>query len=185
MKCLFAILFLMSSVQAQASTTTKYKTGRDDGHLQFLAIGRPAMIRIKGESPGPQGQIDVDGGKAHGEFTLLLSDLNTGIDLRDEHMKKKYLEIDKNPRAILTITSLNLPASDAGSDLPFGGDLTLHGVTKKIEGHFSYETSQGTKKSQVEFKIHLSDFNIAIPNYAGMTVADEVQVEVRTNLRPE
>lgn len=185
MKHLFVILFLISSVRAQASTTTKYKTGPTDGHLQFLAIGRPAMIRIKGESPGPQGQIEIDGTQAHGEFTLLLSDLNTGIDLRDEHMKQKYLEVDKNPRAILTITTLNIPSSETGKDLAFSGDLSLHGVTKKIEGHLSYETSKGVKKSQVEFKIRLSDFNIAIPTYAGMTVADEVQVEVRTSLHPE
>ena len=143
------------------------------------------MIRIKGESTGPRGSIEITDLKAQGEFTLPLANLNTGIEMRDEHMKQKYLEVAKNPDAVLKITNLTLTSAEKGQDVPFSGTLTLHGTTKNVDGHVNYQTASGTKKTHADFKIRLSDFGIAIPAYAGLKVADEVQVQVDVNLRAE
>ncbi len=179
------LLCLLLATSAEAST--KYKTtSSTEGHLEFLALGRPAMIRIKGESVGPDGVLTLSEGFAQAEFHLKLAELNTGIEMRDKHMKEKYLEIEKNPEAILTIENLTLKSQDQDQDVPFEGQLALHGQNKKVNGLLSYKTSSSAQKTaHAEFKFKLSEFAISIPSYAGITVADEVQIKLDLNLKPE
>lgn len=180
---LFVLLSLGLSGFANAST--KFVTVDDNSHLEFLAIGRPAMIRIKGESKGPHGNIEINGGKVAGKFTLKLDDLSTGIEMRDHHMKEKYLETQKTPLAELSVENLVLSNMDKATDIPFEGTLQLHNFSKKISGTVSLESQGANKQVVANFKMRLSDFSIAIPSYAGLTVADEVQVKINLNLKPE
>jgi polyisoprenoid-binding protein YceI len=100
-------------------------------------------------------------------IALKLDTLKTGIDLRDEHMKKKYFETDKYPEAVLT------QATGAGGK--FTGDLQLHNVTKPIAGTYVFEGNDfvGT------FKTKLSDYSINKAKYMGVGVNDEVEVTIR------
>jgi hypothetical protein len=98
---------------------------------------------------------------------LKLDTLKTGIDLRDEHMKKKYFETDKYPEAILTQAT--------GKDGKFTGDLQLHNVTKPIAGTYVFEGNDfvGT------FKTKMSDYSISKAKYMGVGVNDEIEVTIR------
>ena len=187
MKIVFHLLLAALITAERASALSKYKTAPDSpnsgGHLEFLALGRPAMIRIKGEAPAPQGELTINEGLVQGQFRLALASLNTGIEMRDKHMKEKYLEVDKSPEAILIIESLSLKNLEMGDDLPFEGQLTLHGQKQKVSGKLSYKTPGPTQKTaHAEFKFKLSEFGIQIPSYAGITVADEVQLKIDLNL---
>lgn len=99
--------------------------------------------------------------------TLELDTLKSGIALRDSHMKEKYFETKKFPRALLSQAT--------GKDKKFNGDLTLRNKTKKISG--SYEVTGGNVIAK--FKCNLSDFDIPPANYMGVGVEDEVEVEAQ------
>jgi polyisoprenoid-binding protein YceI len=143
------------------------------------------MIRIKGVSPGPDGRVEISDKDVTGEFKLNLKNLSTGIEMRDRHMKEKYLEIATNPEATLIIQTLSIKDHENSQDLLFHGTLSLHGKIKPVSGVVSFETVADLKKTHAEFKIRLSDFGITIPSYAGITVADEVQLKMDINLRRE
>ena len=177
--------FLLLSVFATTvSAAIELQSDSSQGHVSFFALGRPSMIRIRGEASGPEGKLAIQNGKANGEFRLDLKNLNTGISLRDEHMKEKYLEVGKNPNAILKIQEMPLPPNlQKINSTEFKGELTLHGVTKAIQGKFEVEESSGQKKAKAEFSIALDDFGIDIPKYMGISVAKEVTVEVNLALR--
>jgi polyisoprenoid-binding protein YceI len=152
-----------------------------DGFINFEAIGKPAMIKIKGEGPPPKSELLFSEGKVSLTSELQLDQLKTGIDLRDEHMHEKYLETKKYPKAKIIISPLNLPIDwlqkprnlDAQE---FSGTLFLHGKESPIKGTFKINESQVV---EAEFKIKLSDYDIEIPNYLGIKVAELVTVKTK------
>jgi len=99
--------------------------------------------------------------------TLELDTLKTGIDLRDRHMRDKYFETKKYPRATLR--------SGKAQGGKFEGELEVHGKTKKISGPYEVKGQKITGK----FKCALSDFGIAAAKYMGVGVDDEVEVEIQ------
>ena len=47
--------------------------------VEFEAIGRPSMMKVKGQGPGPAGQITVKDNSVRGVLELKLTELKTGI----------------------------------------------------------------------------------------------------------
>ena len=76
------------------------------------------------------GELKEDKGKLSGKFEVDLRSLDTGLDLRNEHMRDKYLETDKFPNAVFELDPLEIGSKT------FTGLMTLHGRSKKITGGF-------------------------------------------------
>ena len=173
-----SVLFTLLIPAAAIAAPAKYQP--QGGKVEVLAVGKPQFIKIRGKGGAPNGELQVEGKKAKGKFEFELATLDTGINLRNEHMRDKYLEVKQHPKAKLEIESLELKedfksASPKISETPFNGKLTLHGVTNPVSGKFKV----GEKRDvNADFKIKLSDYKIDIPKYLGVTVADEVDVQV-------
>ena len=88
-------------------------------------------------------------------ITINLNTLKTGLELRDEHAKNKYLEVQKYPEAVLV--------SATGKDGKGSGILRLHGKEAKVDG--TYSLLSGNKFLKAEFKSKLSQFGINEINY--------------------
>lgn len=151
--------------------------------VEFEAIGKPAMINIKGTGSSATGALNFKEGTALGEFIVNLKKFTTDMETRDEHMKEKYLEVEKPgfDKAILKIDQkleAMLPQSGSWNPQNLKGQLTLHGVTKEIPLYPKIDVKDGSAKGVVNFKIKLQDFKIDIPSFAGITVADEVTANV-------
>lgn len=158
------------------SGATIYQMNPDVGEVSFLARGRPTFIAINGKGEGLNGQLKNENGFVSGEISFRLETLQTGIALRDEHLKNKYLHIGQFPLAILKINQLKMP--EFGKSFTFEGSLSLHGVEKKIEGVASVETSENKNELKAKFPIKLSMFDIEIPSFQGITVAEDVEVVI-------
>lgn len=140
--------------------------------VTFRATGSPGFITIDGEGKSPcQGSLESKGNMTSQRIVLDLRKLDTGISLRDRHMKDKYLEVKKHPEAILTDFSTDGQGK-------FKGTLELHGVKKEIMGKY---TLNG-KDMDASFEVKLSDFEIKIPSFMGVTVAEIVTVKVKLAL---
>lgn len=154
------------------------------GSVSFDAIGRPSALKIHGKGEAPKGELSVEDGKLSGTCTFRLDTLDTGIGLRNKHMKERYLEVGKFPLAKLAFTSLPLPenAGSAGFShdaLPFKGVLSLHGVDKPVEGTAKVSRQGDAMALDARFGIKTTDFGIATPSFAGVTMAEDVTVEAR------
>lgn len=178
MKTLLQLITVLFAASAWAAPQKLTPSG---GGVEILAIGKPSFIKIQGKGGAPKGLVDLKDGLISGEFEFDLQSLDTGISLRNEHMKDKYLEVGKHPKAKLEIKELKVEAgwtlaSPALKSKPFGGQLTLHGVTKPASGEFSISSAG---EILAIMKIKLSDYKVEIPSYMGITVADEVEVKVK------
>jgi polyisoprenoid-binding protein YceI len=147
----------------------------------FVAIGRPAMLRIHGESKNLKSHLDLEKQILNGELSMPLADFKTGIELRDEHMKKKYLEIERFPEAILKIKDLQIPVLKDGEsrELKFTAEMSLHGITHSIDVITQIKMIQSRFDIHAQSNFKLSDFKIDVPTYAGIKVADLVELDIQ------
>lgn len=102
------------------------------------------------------------------DIKINLKSLKTGMELRDDHAKNKYLEVAKYPEAVLV--------SATGKNGKGSGVLRLHGKDAKVDG--TYELLGGNKFLKAEFKTKLSSYDIKEINYKGVGVDDEIKVEI-------
>lgn len=166
-----SLLYLISTAEASLHQITQVSN-----IVSFTAKGRPALIAIKGEGTGVEGKFQNKDGILSGDFKFPLSNLRTGIELRDEHMLNTYLEVKDYPEARLKIE--NVVTARPGEEFIFNGELTLHGVTQKVEGKSILKEDSLSAK----LKIKLSDYKISIPSFQGITVAEEIEIEFTSNV---
>ncbi len=146
--------------------------------VEFLAVGQPSAVNIRGklkDGASISGVLHVAADSVSGEATLPLDALDTGMELRNRHMKEKYLETRTHPTAVLKAIKLSLPAGEG--PVPFTGELTLHGKTKPISGTATVKRPQ--LGMSFDFKVSTREFGIDTPQFMGVTVADEVQISVK------
>ncbi len=163
----------------------KEKTNQIDlksAKVEFLAIGKPSFLKIKGESsvvtgflvPGPKG--------SSAEFRLKVDSLDTGISLRNEHMNEKYLESKKYPEIVLKVSEwsgLRVGSPATKGEVPFSGELELHGRKNPISGTVQVDKANGAGfEFTARFSVKIKDFAIETPSYKGIKVTDEVTVTV-------
>lgn len=144
-------------------------------NVRFLALGNPSSIRIQGEAK----TIKVEKsswkeGNFSGVFHVPLDEFETGISLRDRHMKEKYLETAKYPNADLELQNCPLKEGVVVCE----GKLTLHGTTKPISIQFTGKAKEKNLTLHASFSVKLSNYGISVPTFARITVAEEVQVEI-------
>ncbi len=106
-------------------------------------------------------------------FTVGLSNLTSGIDLRDEHMKGKYLEVPSFPHATLKIerSALSFPAS--GGEKKKGkaaGSFTVHGVTQPVNVAYTLVKTNAGYKVDATFNLDLAKHGIPIPEYEMVSI---------------
>lgn len=160
---------------------TQFNFSPDIGKVQFKTKGWPNLVTIKGVGKGVTGTLTEADLKVTGDLEFDLNSLDTGIKLRDDHMKNKYLQTKQFPKAKLNLKDVTLPADFDGST-PFKGTLDLHGVAKEVSGTMELDDNSSTIDIEAEIPIKLTDFKIEIPNYKGITVAEKVTIKFEAKI---
>ena len=121
------------------------------------------------ESNRIRGKVSLAEGKLSAkDITIPVSSLKTGIELRDEHMRKK-LGGEKNPNANLKLTS----AKGSGGK----GTAVFEVLGKKQTSPFTYKVVDSNKLS-TNFSLSLKKFGITGVSYMGVGAQDKAVVEV-------
>lgn len=143
--------------------------------VDFKAVG-PGGLSIEGKSADLK--VADDGSAV--TVVAPLTSLDTGIALRDKHMKEKYLEVGKYPEAMLKASKAGITFPEDGKSVngAFPGSLTLHGVTKDANVHYKATKSKGAYQVDATMKVNMNDYGMVTPSYLGVTVDPNVQVEV-------
>lgn len=147
------------------------------GTVDFVAKANPGFLQIEGTGgivDGLKAKIDKDG-ILSGTFLMNLKDLKTGIEQRDGHMQG-YLESDKFPVAAFKLNPIQVAG---GSRKAFTGALTLHGVTRPVNGLVQLSSTSAIAK----FSVDVSEYGINVPTYKLLTVGKDVEVQVTLTLQ--
>jgi len=119
-----------------------------------------------------------------GELRVELATLDTGIALRNGHLRGDYLEVERGPdfrEAVLSGIVLDDPPPGGGGrrETGFSGSLALHGVRRAIEGEAELRRRDGRIQVEAVFRLSLEAFGIPPPRYLGIGVRDDVEITVR------
>ena len=194
-KALLAAAFLLAATPLLADGRTYTIT--DDGKNYATFESEATLETIKGTTTKISGTITADAanpGASTATITVDLNALDTGISMRNEHMRgEKFLNTEKFPAATFKTVSVAGAKSVTPNqpvELQLTGDFTLHGVTKRITVPARVvliPENENTKASRgpgdwihgtVTFPVKLTDYSITVPEKLMMKLANDVSVKV-------
>ena len=127
------------------------------------------------------------------------SSLQTGIDLRDEHLhSENWLDAANNPNISFTVTGVDAASGAVlthgeTADVTVEGNLTLNGVTRavevpaevtfyRIEGDEvagTYGLERDIVRISTTFDIELDEYDVTIPAPLRTKVNNTINLEIR------
>jgi hypothetical protein len=173
---LITILIVASTVVNAQKMITR------GGEIKFEA-SMPSFEEIAATNVTSSCIFDLD----TGEFVslALIKGFKFKIPLMEEHFNENYMESTKFPKAtfkgnVLNFNKSKLSATKTAYDLE--GELTIHGVTKKIKTKI-YLTQTGSKVIATSgFSVKPADYNIDIPKLVRSKIAETVKINLNFTL---
>jgi len=147
-----------------------------------------AEARFNGSGPGgfkiegKTAELNVTDDGTTVTVVVQLANLDTGIALRDRHMRDKYLEVAKFPATTLKVplASLKIPANGATGEGDAKGQFDLHGVTKEQAFHYKATcTAAGACDVEATMPLNMNDYGVKVPSYLGITVKPDLTITTR------
>ena len=123
-----------------------------------------------------------------GDISVDLASIDTGIGLRNQHLREKYLEISRGrgfDQAVLSEIRLDQADGEGfQGKTGFAGKLLLHGVSRDVAGTAEIHREGPVTRVEATFPLTLTDFGIEPPEYLGVGVANKLLVKVRFTAAP-
>lgn len=166
-------------------------------------VGSERLVRFISQAPiedfdGVTERIDgyvvLDGpslaGSRGGEgtsfyFEVELASLDTGIGLRNRHMRDNYLEVEDYPYATFEGRVVSVrPDGEGAFQIDAEGQFSAHGVARSLNVPCRGIPDPGGFRVACAFQVLLSDHDIKIPKVMFMKLADEIRLELDFGLIP-
>lgn len=116
------------------------------------------------------------------EFSLLIRGFEFKKALMQQHFNENYLESDKYPKAIFKGTIQNAQVvhlkTDGNYAIDVAGDITIHGVTRKISIPATIVVKNRSISARAEFTLSPANFNIQIPAIVKDNISKQIKVQV-------
>jgi hypothetical protein len=172
------LMFLVALVAIfQTAIAQKYITR--NGYIRFFS--HTVAEDIEGKNNAATSIIDMATGDM--VFKALMKSFNFQKALMQEHFNEKYVESEKFPNAELKakIKDWNPQLLKAGKpiEVTVEGDLTMHGVTKKVAEKGTLELrSDGKLIAKSKFLVKPEDYKIAIPSLVRSSIAEKIEITI-------
>jgi polyisoprenoid-binding protein YceI len=118
-------------------------------------------------------------------FEVDLASIDTGIGLRNRHMRDNYLEVQKYPYATFKGRLAHVDAEEHGGvHVTAVGTFSVHGVSAEREIPCEVTSNGDAYRTQCSFPVLLSDHHIDIPRVMFLKLANEIELHVEFTLSP-
>jgi polyisoprenoid-binding protein YceI len=175
---LFMILFLSTALFA-----IEYHVDKEQKNQVKFTSDAP-IEEIVGVTDKIDGYVmwEGDDPTANSEFyfEVDLASIDTGIGLRNRHLRDNYLETDKYPFASYAGKITKATAHDDDSfSITTTGLFKLHGVEKEIEVNGLISKTDTGYKAESQFSVKLDDYNIERPQVMMLKIGEVIQLDVQ------
>jgi len=169
---ILAMCFLVGNIGFSQKMMTRA------GEVRFEA-SMPAFEEIAGTNSTVSCIFD----ETTGDFValVLVKAFKFKSPLMEEHFNENYMESTKFPKATFKGKLLNFDGkklSSAKSSYDLEGDLTIHGVTKKVKTKISLALNAGKINATSLILVKPQDYNIEIPNLVKGKIAENAKVTI-------
>jgi len=137
--------------------------------VQFNATGEPGALDIEAKTTDCTA---ADDGTTL-SFTVKLDTVTTGIDLRDEHMKEKFLQTAQYPDAVLSFPKATIAwPTETGKKVTGTLDATFsaHGKSTPTKLKYDVQKTKTGWKVTGTFPYDTTALGIEVPSYLGVTI---------------
>ena len=166
------LVFLIGSLKGQETFVTRH------GQISFFS--KTPLENINAVNNEVSSAFNTTTGELG--FAVLIKGFHFERALMEEHFNENYMESDDLPKAAFKGKLVNLPAGglskDGNYNITAEGDLTIHGVTKKVSLPGTITIKAGQPQIQSSFKVLPKDYNIKIPSLVADKIADAISVTV-------
>jgi polyisoprenoid-binding protein YceI len=186
-----ALLVLVASVSAAGTPKQFQVVGERLSYRNVATVESESDFEtFTGRTSAVSGTISFDPTTKTGSGTLVIdvSSIDTGIALRNDHMKSdKWMDAAKYPTIVFKTEKVQ---KLSGDDYKVTGKLTLHGVTRNVstKARVRYRASGEATKTvgfdgdvlqiSARLPIKLSDYGIILPQAVKGKVANDVTLSV-------
>lgn len=188
MKCLLVAGSMGLGCAGVSSATTFTIQPKSEG-CKVVFVSKAPMESFEGSTTAISGRVDLDPAQIADsigvEVSVDVRTLDTGIDLRNQHMRENHLHSDKFPQAVFrgaTVVGQHPTALEPGKTvtLQVAGEFELHGVKKRIAAPVEL-TLMPDNQLQISttFEIWLADFEIPRPKMLFMKLDEKQTVTFR------
>lgn len=116
-------------------------------------------------------------------FEVDLNSIDTGIGLRNRHMREDYLHTDKYPyTSFKGLINEVKKKSEKEFDIKASGDISIHGVTRKITVSGTITFVPNGINVTSNFSVKLSDFKIKVPEVMFLKISEEIKLILDFNM---
>lgn len=162
------------------------------GHDNKVVFTSKAQLEsFQGKTDRIEGTIEADpaglGDSATVSLEVDLASLDTGIDVRNRHMREKHLETAKYPKAVFKGAAVMGPAGarlEVGKPVPVEveGTFALHGIERRlrtvVEVTLLDAGAAPRLKLHAHFQVSLTDYAISRPAFLFLKLSDVQEVDV-------
>lgn len=167
-------------LMAQAAWSQKYLSRTAE--LKFDA-SVPNMVEIAAKNKNVSAILDASTGKF--AVNALINQFSFKVPLMEEHFNENYMETSKFPNAKFSGQIANFDPAKLASKGTYEveGDLTLHGVTKKVKTKMTLVLAGGKVSANCNFTVHAHDYKIDIPSLVKEKFAENIKVNFTAELQ--
>jgi polyisoprenoid-binding protein YceI len=188
---LFVVLAFASST-APATAQEFQVDMRAERIVRF--VSRTSIDEFEGVTDKIDGYVLIDGPTlttgVGGDDTELylevdLASIDTGIGLRNRHMRDNYLEVERYPFASYRGSIVSVASGPEGAfRVATRGEMTIHGVTRAMEIPCEVVAEGRGYRTRCTFPVLLSDHQIEIPSIMFLKLANEIRLELDFVMAP-
>jgi hypothetical protein len=136
----------------------------------------PNMVEIAAKNNSVSAILDASTGKF--AVNALINQFSFKIPLMEEHFNENYMETSKFPNAKFSGQIANFDPAKLASKGTYEveGDLTIHGVTKKVKSKITLFMAGGKINANCSFSVRAQDYKIEIPSLVKEKFAENIKV---------
>lgn len=156
----------------------------ENGYAEFES--RAPALTFTGVSDNLVGLIDLM--ERTVDFYLDLNTLDTGISLRNRHMRDSYLRTNVHPfaefKGRFTEDSTIDPMEESTQNVRVEGEFTIHGITRQreVEGTLTFDDEGNMLVLEASFEVALDDHNISRPRVVFLELSEVQKVSIRIEM---
>ena len=181
------ILFTLLFAFAGGLSAKELHVDKEQSNLVKF-ISKAPLENFEGKTDRIDGYVYWEGddltNKSEIYFEVDLSTLDTGIGLRNRHMRENYLETEKYRYATFKGKVVkDEPLSESEYGITAEGLISIHGVEQPLRVTGNVSTKEGRYHVKCEFNVALSDFSIKIPKLMFMKIDENMKIVLDFHLQ--
>jgi len=185
------VLTVLAALPLLAQTPATETFAVDKNHSMAMFKVRHMMANVVGQFRDFTADVNIDRAnpeKSSVDFTIQATSIDTGNPNRDNHLRSPdFFDVAKFPTITFKSTAVTAKSKN---DFAVTGDLTMHGVTKRITLPVTFlgfaKTARGEKAGfEIETTLNRKDYEVLWNknlDEGGLLLGDDVKVTINLEM---